>query len=83
MLSHVEFLIIVFLLLSVIRRQQTPWVFDMFLNRILGQLNKIETQARHVPLEEVQKEMSALISNTTALRDASTFFEKLFRLSQF
>ena len=79
MLSHLEFLVVIFLLLWLIRRVRTPWVYNMYLRRILGQLDRIEAHTRGVPIEQIEKEFSAVIHTETAIHDGTPFWERMWR----
>jgi len=79
MLSHLEFIIVVVLLVWIIRRLPTPWVYDMYLRRMLSQLNDIEAHARGVPLEQIKQEFSNTISDTTAIHDGTPLWMRMWR----
>jgi hypothetical protein len=74
-----EFAILFILLLWIIRRVPTPWVYDMHTRRILTQLNRIEAYTRGVPVEEIEQEFSDYLANGTAAHDGSPLFSRMWR----
>ena len=74
-----QFLIIVALLVWIIRRLPTPWVYDMYIRRVLDQLNVIEARQRGIPLEDVEMELSSHIENSTANHDGTPLFRRMWR----
>ena len=65
---HVEFVILFLLLVWIIRRLPTPWLIDASLRRITGQLNRLEAEARHLPLALIEEECEAFYSKQAAKR---------------
>jgi hypothetical protein len=51
----------------------------MYLRRILGQLDRIEAHTRGVPIEQIEKEFSAVIHTETAIHDGTPFWERMWR----
>ncbi|MBZ5663398.1 MAG: hypothetical protein LAO30_02235 [Acidobacteriia bacterium] len=65
---HVEFAILFLLLVWIIRKLPKPWLVDASLRRIVGQLNRLEAEARHVSLEQIDQEFEEFYSKQAKLK---------------
>jgi hypothetical protein len=56
-MQHIEFAVLVGLLISVLWRMPTPWRVGMMNVIILRKLNRLESQLRNIPLDQVDREL--------------------------
>jgi hypothetical protein len=74
-----QFLVIVALLILVFRRLPTPWVDDLYRQRMLAHLISIEATVRNVPVEQVEEESANEIERAAAIHDATPLRHRMWR----
>ncbi len=77
-MQHIEFAILAGLMALVLWRMPIPWRTDMLNVIILRKLNRIESQLRNVPVDQVDKELGEEIRGITSKEAGRPWFAERY-----